>query len=147
MHAGPFLCESACYSKTIHNCEHNFFLVSKFLEQNAYLCYFREVFKTDDLSSTFSEAVLKLTIREMQKSKCPTISTPTAKCVAKEESKKSKILTLNFVTSHCFWRIYFMKVLNLLPYDRWRRSSSEHKYSWKDQVQDKGEISSIILQR
>lgn len=124
-----------------------FFLSQNFWNRMHIYAISGKFFKTDDLSSTFSEAVLKLTIREMQKSKCPTISTPTAKCVAKAESKKSKILTLNFVTSHCFWRIYFMKVLNLLPYDRWRRSSSEHKYSWKDQVQDKGEISSIILQR
>lgn len=59
--------------------------------------------KTDDLSSTSSEDVLKLThgkiphsinAREMQKSKCPTISTPNAKCVANAEAKKGKILSL-----------------------------------------------------
>lgn len=69
-----------------------FFLSQNFWNRMHIYAISGKFFKTDDLSSTFSEAVLKLTIREMQKSKCPTISTPTAKCVAKAESKKSKIL-------------------------------------------------------
>lgn len=97
-----------------------FFLSQNFWNRMHIYAISGKFFKTDDLSSTFSEAVLKLTIREMQKSKCPTISTPTAKCVAKAESKKSKILSLFPLhgTAYTYFELcYFTLFLENLFYE------------------------------